>query len=301
MFKTERIILFKAKKAVKQNNNVNNKLLFQTQAYFANCKSKNNKELLQKMLLNPKFYPFRVYNYFNPAITGRWKFKEHIQFLEGLDKYGVNWKKICPLIKTRTANQVRSHAQKFFLKLKQVKDEQLGIDFTSDNINSIRDMINNIKSINCDYDLIKVFLYLSEKYEVMKKDKKQIKHKKELITEIDKNSGTDNNIKNENDINNNDIIINNTNQDMNISNDNNNNNFNNKNISISNNIFMSNIFIPEYFNNNLFFINFINNIANVNIYNNFSKNIMIQNDHLNNLTPTNNSIKNNNSNDFNYY
>jgi len=299
MFKTERIILFKAKKAGKQNNNVNNKLLFQTQAYFSNCESKNNKELFQKMLLNPKFYPFRVYNYFTPAITGRWKFKEHIQFLEGLDKYGVNWKKICPLIKTRTANQVRSHAQKFFLKLKQVKDEQLGIDFTSDNINSIRDMINNIKSINCDYDLIKVFLYLSEKYEVMKKDKKQIKHKKELITEIDKNSGTDNNIKNENNINNNDIIINNTNQDMNISNDN--NTFNNNNMPISNNNFMSNIYIPQYFNNNLFFINFINNIANVNIYNNLSKNIMIQNDHLNNLTPTNNSIKNNNSNDFNYY
>ena len=257
MFKTERIILFKAKKAGKQNNNVNNKLLFQTQAYFANCESKNNKELLQKMLLNHKFYPFRVYNYFTPAITGRWKFKEHIQFLEGLDKYGVNWKKICPLIKTR------------------------------------------IKSINCDYDLIKVFLYLSEKYEAMKKDKKQIKHKKELITEIDKNSGTDNNIKNENNINNNDIIINNTNQDMNISNDN--NTFNNNNMPISNNNFMSNIFIPQYFNNNLFFINFINNIANVNIYNNLSKNIMIQNDHLNNLTPTNNSIKNNNSNDFNYY
>ena len=159
MFKTERIILFKAKEAGK-NNNVN-------KADFASCKSKNNKELLQKKLLNPKFFPFRIYNYennsFNPAITGRWKFKEHIQFLEGLDKYGVNWKKICPLIKTRTSDQIRSHAQKFFLKLKQVKDEQLGIDFTSDNINSIRDMINNIKSINSDYDLILVFLYLSEK------------------------------------------------------------------------------------------------------------------------------------------
>ena len=149
MFKTERTILFKAKRARNQNNNINNKLLFQTQAYFASSKSQNDKELLQKMLLNPKFYPFRVYNYenntFKPAITGRWKFKEHMQFLEGLDKYGVNWKKIYPLIKTRTCDQIRSHAQKFFLKLKQVKDEQLGIDFTSDNINSIRDLINNIK------------------------------------------------------------------------------------------------------------------------------------------------------------
>ena len=302
MFKTERIILFKAKKAGKQNNNVNNKLLFQTQAYFANCKSKNNKELLQKMLLNPKFYPFRVYNYenntFKPAITGRWKFKEHMQFLEGLDKYGVNWKKIYPLIKTRTCDQIRSHAQKFFLKLKQVKDEQLGIDFTSDNINSIRDMINNIRSINSDYDLIKVFLYLSEKYVVMKKDKKQIKHKKELTFEIDKNSDTDNNIKDEKNINNNDIIINNTNQDMNISSGSNTFN-NNNNMSISNNNFMSNIFIPNYFNDNFFFMNYINNKAIVNVYDNFSNNIMIQNDLLNSITPINNLIKNNGGNDFN--
>ena len=292
MFKTERIILFKAKEAWKKNN-VN-------KADFASCKSQNNKELLQKMLLNPKFYPFRVYNYennsFNPAITGRWKFKEHIQFLEGLDKYGVNWKKICPLIKTRTSNQIRSHAQKFFLKLKQVKDEQLGIDFTSDNINSIRDMINNIKSINSDYDLILVFLYLSEKYVVMKKDKKTIKHKKELIIEIDNNSSSDKNTKNEN---NKDIIINNSNQDIDISNDNNNIFNNNNNISISNNNFMSNIFIPDYYNNNLFFMNNINNIANANIYNNFSNNIMNQNGLLNSITVYNNSIQNNNSNDFN--
>ena len=303
MFKTERIIKFKAKIAGKQNNNVNNnvdnKLLFQTQAYFASSKSQNNKELLLKMLLNPKLYPFRVYNYdsnlFNPAITGRWKFKEHMLFLEGLDKYGVNWKKICPLIKTRTSDQIRSHAQKFFLKLKQVKDEQLGIDFTSDNINSIRDMINNIKSINSDYDLIKVFLYLSEKYVVMKKDKKTIKHKKELIIEIDNNSSSDNNTKNEN---NKDIIINNSKQDIDISNDNS-NAFNNNNISISNNNFMSNIFIPDYYNNNLFFMNNINNIANANIYNNFSNNIMNQNGLLNSITVYNNSIQNNNSNDFN--
>jgi len=303
MFKTERIIKFKAKKAGKQNNNVNNKLLFQTQAYFANSKSENNKELLQKMLLNPKLYPFRVYNYdsnlFNPAITGRWKFKEHMLFLEGLDKYGVNWKKICPLIKTRTPNQVRSHAQKFFLKLKQVKDEQLGIDFTSDNINSIRDMINNIKSINSDYDLILVFLYLSEKYIVMKKDKKTIKHKKELIIEIDNNSSLDNNTKNENNINNKDIIINNSNQDIDISNDYNNIFNNNTNMPISNNNFMSNIFIPDYYNNNLFFMNNINNIANANIYNNFSNNIMNQNGLLNSINVYNNSIQNNDSNGFN--
>ena len=169
MFETERIILKKAKKAPKKNNNIKNKLLFKTQEYYPRC--------LNPRLNHDSYLPNRV-------ISGRWKFKEHIQFLEGLDKYGVNWKKIRSLIKTRTLGQIRSHAQKFFLKLKQVKDEQIGIDFTSDNINSIRDMINNIKSINSDYDIIKVFLYLSEKYFVMKKGKKSVKHKKSQILKL---------------------------------------------------------------------------------------------------------------------
>ena len=281
MFKTERIILKKAKKTPKKNNNIKNKLLFKTQEYYPRC--------LNPRLNHDSYLP-------NRAISGRWKFKEHIQFLEGLDKYGVNWKKIRPLIKTRTIDQIRSHAQKFFMKLKKVKDEQLGIDFTSDNINSIVDMINNIKSINSDYDIIKVFLYLSEKYAVMKKDKKSVKHKKKPNIEIDKSSNSDNNKKKENDFNNNDIIINNANQDINISND---NNVFNNNMPIFNNNFMSNNIIYNYYNNNIFFINNINIISNANIFDNFSDNIMIQGGLLNKLTPFNNQIRNSNCNDYN--
>ena len=265
MFETKRIILKKAKKAPKKNNNTKNKLLFKTQEYFPKC-------------LNPKLNHDSYLH--NHAITGRWKFKEHIQFLEGLDKYGVNWKKIRPLIKTRTIDQIRSHAQKFFMKLKQVKDEQLGIDFTSDNINSIRDMINNIKSINIDYDIIRVFLYLSEKFFVMKKAKKSVKYKKKPNFEIDKSSNSDNNKKKENNFNNNDIIINNANQDMNISN---NNNVFNNNMPIFNNNFMNNNIIHNYYNNNIFFMNNINIISNANIFDNFSYNIMIQGGLLNHL------------------
>ena len=281
MFKTERIILKKAKKAPKKNNNIKNKLLFKTQEYYPRC--------LNPRLNHDSYLP-------NPAITGRWKFKEHIQFLEGLDKYGVNWKKIRSLIKTRTLAQIRSHAQKFFMKLKKVKDEQLGIDFTSDNINSIVDMINNIKSINIDYDIIRVFLYLSEKYFVMKKDKKSVIHKKKPNIEIDKSSNSDNNKKKENNFNNNNIIINNANQDMNISND---NNVFNNNMPIFNNNFMNNNIIHNYYNNNIFFMNNINIISNANIFDNFSDNIMIQGGLLNKLTQFNNQIRNSNCNDYN--
>ena len=37
MFETERIILKKAKKAPKKNNNIKNKLLFKTQEYYPRC------------------------------------------------------------------------------------------------------------------------------------------------------------------------------------------------------------------------------------------------------------------------
>ena len=60
-------------------------------------------------------------------------------------------------------------------KLKKVNDEQLGIDFTLRYIKNLKDMVNHIKSVNTNYDITNVFLYLSEKYEkkgVKKSNKK---------------------------------------------------------------------------------------------------------------------------------
>lgn len=48
--------------------------------------------------------------------AGRWTQEEHELFLEGLQKYGKNWKAIERVVGTRTATQARSHAQKYFLK-----------------------------------------------------------------------------------------------------------------------------------------------------------------------------------------
>ena len=176
MFKTERIVLFKAKREEKKT------------VQFDSDKHQNN-------LLNKKIHRFNVYyfdkyltNEVGNSISGRWTLKEHLQFLEGLDKYGIKWKKINQLIKTRTAAQIRSHAQKFFLRLKRVKDEQLGIDFTLNNIDNLNEMINHIKSVNSDYDIVKVLLYLSEKYYANKNEQKNINNKKELNSKTKKNS-----------------------------------------------------------------------------------------------------------------
>ena len=56
-------------------------------------------------------------------VNGRWTKQEHLLFLEGifsphtgLRLHGKNWKKIEQLITTRTGSQIRSHAQKFFMK-----------------------------------------------------------------------------------------------------------------------------------------------------------------------------------------
>mmetsp|Transcript_14208 Transcript_14208/g.20998 ORF Transcript_14208/g.20998 Transcript_14208/m.20998 type:complete len:337 (-) Transcript_14208:105-1115(-) len=51
-----------------------------------------------------------------PGNTGRWSSEEHRLFLEGLKLYGRNWKEISGLVKTRNHVQIRTHAQKFFLK-----------------------------------------------------------------------------------------------------------------------------------------------------------------------------------------
>ena len=51
--------------------------------------------------------------------TGRWTHKEHILFIEGLKIYGKNWKKVESYIGTRTGTQIRSHAQKFFNRIKK--------------------------------------------------------------------------------------------------------------------------------------------------------------------------------------
>jgi hypothetical protein len=40
------------------------------------------------------------------ALNGRWTKEEHELFLEGLGKYGREWKKVACLIKTRSAAQV---------------------------------------------------------------------------------------------------------------------------------------------------------------------------------------------------
>jgi hypothetical protein len=42
----------------------------------------------------------------------------------GIMKYGKEWKKIEDLVETRTGAQVRSHAQKFFIKIIKINKQR---------------------------------------------------------------------------------------------------------------------------------------------------------------------------------
>lgn len=48
---------------------------------------------------------------------GRWSQAEHFRFIKGCLLYGNYWKKVKDCVKTRSSAQIRSHAQKFLIKL----------------------------------------------------------------------------------------------------------------------------------------------------------------------------------------
>ena len=99
--------------------------------------------------------------------SGRWSFKEHIQFIEAIAEYGKNWKKVQKHIGSRSSTQTRSHAQKFLLKLKAIKNPKFVYDYNLNNISSLSDIIDYLKKKDeyikngKDY-IIKTLITLSE-------------------------------------------------------------------------------------------------------------------------------------------
>jgi SHAQKYF class myb-like DNA-binding protein len=84
-------------------------------------------ELPSLQLIIEKINPYQsrtsINNFFvfPLGLIGRWTREEHHTFIKGLEMYGKGWKKIASLIKTRTVVQIRTHAQKYFLKLAKAR------------------------------------------------------------------------------------------------------------------------------------------------------------------------------------
>ena len=53
------------------------------------------------------------------SLHGRWTDEEHRLFLEGIELFKKDWRSIERHIGTRTCSQIRSHAQKYFLRIER--------------------------------------------------------------------------------------------------------------------------------------------------------------------------------------
>ena len=94
---------------------------------------------------------------------GRWNNEENIRFLKAIYNYGNDWKEVQRYVGTRTTNQVRSHAQKFIMKIKTFKDSEIGIDFTLKEIKKPSDIVDIIKKSEINNKNDNLLLLLNQK------------------------------------------------------------------------------------------------------------------------------------------
>lgn len=91
----------------------------------------------------------------NSKYNGRWTHAEHIKFLEGLSKYGKNWKKIEGFLKTRDGAQIRSHAQKFFMRMTKEYKKIIKVN-GGESKSSISELDQNTDNKEITFDLEKL-------------------------------------------------------------------------------------------------------------------------------------------------
>jgi len=107
---------------------------------------------------------------------GRWNRDEQKLFAEAVLKYGNDWKKIQEHIVSRNMTQVRSHAQKFLMKLKEnnfVIKKGLDISMSWTKVmNYLRDTLT--------YEELKKVLFAVEQTDEKKDLKKKVKKKKKM-------------------------------------------------------------------------------------------------------------------------
>ena len=137
-------------------NNIN-----QANSCFNQIKETKEKEIKNGYLKKKKFAIYNMNESFKQSkkifLTkrkikdgGRWSKIEKLKFVEAFYKFGFDWKKINESVSSRTRVQIISHAQKFLLGLRKLKDDSLGIDFTTNIyddreklLNKFREIINN--------------------------------------------------------------------------------------------------------------------------------------------------------------
>ena len=116
---------------------------------------------------------------------GRWNKEEQFRFAEAVLKYGNDWKQIQRHVNSRNMTQVRSHAQKFLMKLKETNfmmNQKI-------NPNLSWTKIMNYLRANFQYDELKDLFFSVEQKEEKKEGKKKIRR---IINKSNKNKKKNN-------------------------------------------------------------------------------------------------------------
>ena len=134
-------------KEYNNNNNTNNQLLSNENSTNVNLLSEENLNILYNN--NTPIKKQKISNNKNSKYSsGRWNLEEHKKFLEAIIKYGNDWKEVQKYIGTRSSSQARSHAQKFFIKLKQAQSKSkisTMIDYSNSSIKSFYDALHSLE------------------------------------------------------------------------------------------------------------------------------------------------------------
>jgi SHAQKYF class myb-like DNA-binding protein len=89
----------------------------------------------------------------NKFKCGRWTKEEQVKFIHAIFKYGNDWKKVQECIISRSSTQARSHAQKFFLRMKKLLKMNSDNECSFENFKLKKEFILNCIR-NCTHDKI---------------------------------------------------------------------------------------------------------------------------------------------------
>ena len=185
-------------KIVKDSNDINEQILYNENSSNLDINDgENNNTLCNNSTPKKKT---KILNNRNSEYTsGRWTIEEHKKFLEAIIKYGNNWKEVQKHIGTRSSSQARSHAQKFFIKLKQDQSKSKisdMIDYSNSSIKNFHDTLHSLspekkQKIIQELENVVFDKQISNKKRKRQKNSNRINVVSETNTEVGFISGTD--------------------------------------------------------------------------------------------------------------
>ncbi|CDW77411.1 myb-like dna-binding shaqkyf class family protein [Stylonychia lemnae] len=126
-------------KSLQQNYSYENQLVCDNQGYQEGQDDLNNEQEMPKRRYKKITHADRI-----GKTAGRWTRQEHIRFIQAIKLFGKDWKKVEDHIGTRTGAQIRSHAQKYFLRIeKEINKNEGSNNHQQQNDNEFEDSFHD--------------------------------------------------------------------------------------------------------------------------------------------------------------